>query len=83
VINANRTTRAEDDEDAPVSAYVALARLVATVLPVVDPTGAIWSAFIREMHWTPAQAQRLKVVGAKEGAVRLPPTIKHRLAPAA
>lgn len=67
------------EENRPVSAYLALARLVATVLPAVDPTGVIWQAFVREMNWSEAAAERLKTVAAKEGAFKLPPTIKHKL----
>lgn len=67
------------EEDRPVPVYRALAYLVATVMPVVDPTGAIWSAFVREMHWTDEQSSRIKVMAAKLGAVKLPPATKHRL----
>lgn len=63
----------------PVTAYQALAYLVATVMPVVDPTGAIWSAFVREMHWSDAQAERVKVAAARLGAVKLPPRTKSQL----
>jgi hypothetical protein len=66
-------------EDRPVSTYTALAHLVATVLPSIDPTGVIWGAFVREMRWTDAQAERLKVTAAKIGAVKLPPTVRHKL----
>lgn len=56
----------------PATPLVALARFVATVLPLVDPTGAIWSAFVQEMHWTERQAKQVKLLGAKQGPVPLP-----------
>lgn len=62
-----------------VSPLVALARLVATVMPAVDPTGTIWAAFVRAMHWSDEQAERLKVLSVREGAITLPPRTKHTL----
>lgn len=67
------------EENRPVSAYLALAHLVATILPAIDPNGVIWQAFVREMNWSEAAAERLKTVAAKAGAIKLPPTVKHRL----
>jgi hypothetical protein len=55
----------------PATPLVALARLVATVLPAVDPAGALWAAFVREMHWSPQQADRVRALGQKEGAIQL------------
>lgn len=76
----SREPAADIPEDKrPVPVYQALAYLVATVMPVVDPTGSIWSAFVREMRWTEEQSQRVKVMAAKLGAVKLPPATKHRL----
>lgn len=63
----------------PASAYTALARLVATVLPVVDPTGVIWAAFVKQMHWSEKQAQRLRTAGESKGALRLATNAKQRL----
>lgn len=67
------------EDERPMTAYQALAYLVATVMPVVDPTGSIWSAFVREMRWTPEQAERVKVAAAKVGPVQLPPRAKGHL----
>lgn len=58
-------------EQRPVPPMLALAKLVATVLPKLDPTGAIYAAFVKEMRWTEQQAARLQTLAAKEGAVRL------------
>lgn len=66
-------------EQRSVSPLVALARLVATVMPVVDPTGTIWAAFVKAMNWSDEQAERLKVLSAREGAISLPPRTKHSL----
>lgn len=63
----------------PITPLVALARLVATVMPAVDPTGTIWSVFVREMRWSDQQAERLKVLSVREGAITLPPRTKHNL----
>lgn len=63
----------------PVTPLVALAKIVATVLPAVDPTGTIWAAFIAELHWSPEQAERLKALSEKQGAIKLPPRTKHTL----
>lgn len=63
----------------PLTPMVALARLIATVMPAVDPTGVIWNAFLKEMRWSDQQAERLKVMAAKEGAIALPPRTKHTL----
>jgi hypothetical protein len=67
------------EDDRPVSAYQALAYLVATVLPLIDPTGSFWSAFVKEMRWTDAQNERLKLLAVKVGPVQLPPRIKGNL----
>lgn len=53
----------------PATPYQALARLIATVLPQVDPNGALWHAFVHEMHWTEKTATRIKTLGAKLGPV--------------
>lgn len=63
----------------PVTPLLALARLVATVMPAVDPTGNIWDTFVHAMHWTDRQSERIKVLAAKEGAIALPPRTKHTL----
>lgn len=55
----------------PATPLVALARFVTTVLPLVDPTGALWNAFIKEMKWTDEYAERVKVLGAKQGPIVL------------
>lgn len=68
------------EEDRPVPAYTALARLVATVLPIIDQNGQIWSSFVREMRWTEQQGERLRAAGTKAGAIKLAPTVKHRFA---
>lgn len=78
--DAGRAATTETPEgERPVSLNTALVYLLATVMPVVDPTGSIWTAFVHEMHWTPEQAQRLKERAARLGAVKLPPRVKHSL----
>lgn len=64
----------------PATPLVALARLMATVLPAVDPTGAVWAAFVKEMHWSADQAKRLQKLAASQGAVPLPKATVLRLA---
>lgn len=64
----------------PATPLVALARLIATVLPAVDPTGQVWAAFVKEMHWTAEQAKRLQKLAASQGAVVLPKATVLRLA---
>lgn len=51
---------------------IALARLVATVLPVVDRDGAIWTAFVAEMHWSERQASRVQALAGKLHGVPMP-----------
>lgn len=63
----------------PATPLVALARFVATVLPVVDPTGAIWSAFVAEMHWSERQAQRVQALGVKTGPIAIPRKVQSIL----
>lgn len=55
----------------PATPLVALARMVATVLPLVDPNGKIWDAFVAEMHWTQDTAKRVQSLGAKLGPITL------------
>lgn len=75
----NRDAREVPEDERPVSLNTALIYLVATVMPLVDPTGSIFSAFAKEMHWDAEQQERIKVRAAKLGAVKLPPRIKHNL----
>jgi hypothetical protein len=63
----------------PVSVYDALAMLVATVLPAVDPNGTIWNAFVKEVKWTKERADALRERATKLGAAKLPPRTKHTL----
>lgn len=77
--DAARAKEATPADERPVSLNTALVYLLATVMPVVDPTGSIWTAFVREMRWDDAQAQRLKERAAKLGAVKLPSRVKHVL----
>lgn len=77
--NRPRLARPPNPKTAPVSPMVALAKLVATVMPLVDPTGTILDAFVREMHWSPQQVARLKMLSAREGAIKLAPRTKHSL----
>lgn len=58
-------------EERPATPYQALARLVATVLPYVDPSGAIWTAFCREMNWDEKAQQRVRQLADKLGPVKL------------
>lgn len=64
----------------PATPLVALARLIATVLPAVDPTGQVWAAFVKEMHWSAEQAKRLQKLAASQGAVVLPKQTALRVA---
>lgn len=57
----------------PATPLVALARLVATVLPIVDPDGAIWDAFLKEIHWTEEQGKRLQALSVREKPIPLAP----------
>lgn len=74
--------RAETRKRGPkaTTPLVALARLMATVLPAVDPTGAVWTAFVKEMHWSAEQAKRLQKLAASQGAVSLPKGTVLRIA---
>lgn len=63
----------------PATPLLALARFVATVLPVVDPTGAIWAAFVAEMHWSERQAARVQALGVKAGPVPVPKKVQNIL----
>lgn len=63
----------------PATPLVALARFVATVLPLVDPTGVIWTAFVQEMHWSERQAKQVKLLGAKQGAIPMPRKVTENL----
>lgn len=65
----------------PATPLVALARFVATVLPLVDPNGAIWTAFVQEMHWSERQAKQVKLLGAKQGPVPMPRKVVEQLRP--
>lgn len=76
--NRPRSARA-NPKNAAVTPMVALARLVATVMPIVDPSGQILDAFVREMRWSPQQVARLKMLSAREGAIKLAPRTKHTL----
>lgn len=87
--NLNRLANAEPKKaipanKRPVTPWVALARLVATVLPLVDTDGSIWDAFVKECHWDEAQAKRLQALANREQPIPLAPqkvgAIRRRLA---
>lgn len=63
----------------PVTPLVALARMVATVLPLIDVNGSIWRAFVKEMNWSERMAIRVQTLAAKEGGIRMAPRIVHQL----
>lgn len=77
--DAGRERDTTPEDERPVSLNTALVYLLATVMPIVDPTESIWHAFTKEMRWSPEQAQRLKERAAKVGAVKLPPRVRHNL----
>lgn len=58
-------------EDRPVTPLRALAVLVQTVLPILDPQGILWGAFVKEMNWTDEQAQRIQKLGVTLGPLHL------------
>lgn len=73
------TTKPRRRGPKPATPLVALARFVATVLPLVDPTGVIWTAFVQEMHWSERQAKQVKLLGAKQGAIPMPRKVTENL----
>lgn len=74
-----RETPEVAEEDRPASTLTALERLIATVMPIIDPTGSIWSAFVKELNWSEEQAQRIRDRASKLGSIKLPPRVKHAL----
>lgn len=79
---ATRETSEIPESERPVTAYRALAYFVATVLPTLDPSGALWTAFVEQMHWTEQQAARLQTTANKLGAVKLPAKVNALLSKA-
>lgn len=52
----------------PATPLVALARVVATVLPMLGPNAeALWAAFIEEMHWSAEQVARFQGLVNRSG----------------
>lgn len=65
--------RETPEGERPVSPMVALARLIATILPMLgEQQPALWSAFVAEMHWSEAQIARLQTIVNKEGPIVVP-----------
>lgn len=65
-LNRERAEPQEVSKTAPVTPMVALAKVVATILPLIDDTGVIWAAFIKQLHWNEAQIKRLQHMVAEE-----------------
>lgn len=66
-----RSAKTVKASDRPVTPLQALAKLVATLLPTLDPNGVIWNAFVKDMHWSDEQAARLRRLADKIGPVVL------------
>lgn len=58
----------------PATPLVALARLVATILPMLDEKDALWASFVQEMHWSDSQVARLQTIVNREGPVAVHPS---------
>lgn len=55
---------AEANAVKPASPFEAVARLVATLAPLVEDMDLVWQAFLLELHWTDRQIARVqKLVG--------------------
>lgn len=65
----------------PIPVYRAFAMFLATVLPAIDPNGTLWGAFVKEMHWSEDQANRIRVTATKAGAISLPARLKAQFRP--
>lgn len=68
-----------DESERPATAFVALARVYATLMPLVDPDGLLWQSIVKELHWTETQAERLQKLAATTGGVRLTPKVRTHL----
>lgn len=60
----------------PVSPLQAMARLIGAFLPLVPDSDLIWAAFLKQLHWTEAQVQRLQKLVDSEKALRVMPVPK-------
>lgn len=57
----------------PATPLVALAKMVATIVPLLDDTGVIWQAFLKQLHWSEVQVKRLQtLVVAEHSLLALP-----------
>ena len=55
----------------PVTPLVALARLLATVLPDMPDHDILWAAFVKEMRWSQGQVARLQTIVNREGPIQM------------
>lgn len=78
---ANQAKPALPVNKRPVTPLVALARLLATILPDMVDHEILWAAFVKEMRWSQGQVARLQTIVNREGPVNL--TTSKRMAPAA
>lgn len=57
----------------PVAPLHALARILATILPLIDDRGILWATFLKQLHWSEAQVTRLQHMVETEKALMILP----------
>lgn len=77
------TVEAVPVEDRPATPYVALARVWATIVPLIDPEGTVAHRLLeviaKELHWTEQQVERIESLAESQGPVKLSPAVKKQL----
>ena len=58
---------------APIAPLRALARVLATILPLIDDKGILWATFLKQLHWSPAQVAKLQHMVDSEKALMILP----------
>lgn len=70
-------------EDRPATPYIGLARLWATLVPLIDPEGTVahrlLEAIAKELNWTEQQVERIESLAQSQGPVKLSPAVKKQL----
>ena len=57
----------------PIAPLRALARVLATILPLIDDRGILWATFLKQLHWSEAQVTKLKNMVEHEKALMILP----------
>ena len=58
----------------PITPLHALARVLATILPLIDDRGVLWATFLKQLHWSETQVKGLQAMVDHEKALMILPS---------